>query len=162
MKRFAALGFILFVCLMSAACRFSVDFVVVNESDSEIELEYVVSLEDYFISPDAKMPSENLIPAKMDLSIWQSRFGDKDWAKFSETEYQFDLKTGKCRVKIAPRQAVKILQTSSDVFFEGNHEDFQITKLEINGEAGKLAFEGEQLLRQFSKRNNSNFFITYK
>jgi hypothetical protein len=162
MKKFAALGFVIFVCLMSAACSFSVNCVVVNESDSEIELEYVLSLENYVILPETKMPSENFIPAKMDLSVWESRFSGEDWVKMSETEYQFDLKTGRLKLKIAPQQAVKILQTDSGALFESNYKRFQITQLEIDGANGKAAFEGAQLVRQFTRRNNANHFIAYK
>lgn len=162
MKKFAALGFIVLVCLMSAACSFGVNFVVVNESDSEIELEYVLSTENYAVLPETKKPSENFVPAKMDLAVWESRFNREDWVEISETEYQYDLKKGRLKLKIAPHQAVKILQTDSGALFEDSHKRFQITRLEISGENGKIAFEGAQLVKQFAKRNNSNYFIAYK
>jgi hypothetical protein len=162
MKRFAALGFIMLICLMSSACSYSVDFIVVNESDTEIELEYTLSKEHYNPASETPTLHEYLVPARMDLSIWQTRFKREDWRNVAENEYLFDSKTGKCKVKIAPKQALRIVKTSDYLFFGDNYKDFQIAELEIKGENGRVVLESLQLFKQFSGKNYSNRFIAYK
>ncbi|HEX8247240.1 MAG TPA: hypothetical protein VF599_03570 [Pyrinomonadaceae bacterium] len=163
MKRIFTGGLILSICLLSSACSFIVNFVVVNESAAPIEMEYTLSLEDYAVLQQMEAPpAENLMPAKMDLAAWEGKFKQEAWQIMSPDEYRFDAKTGKLKVKVAPGQAVKILQTSSSVFFEGGDKRFQVKTLEISGESGKMFFEGLQLFKHFSEKDYSNRYIAYK
>src|ERR1044072_2078029 len=118
MKRFVPGSLILIICLISSACSYKVDFIVINQSDFPVEIEYTLSR----YSPEDQTLSKELIPEKIDLSTWNRRFGVPDWQELSQEEFQFDSTAGKVKIEVASKQAVKTIQTNHLMYFVDDYD----------------------------------------
>lgn len=163
MRKAFASALVISSCLMLLACSYSVDFVVVNESDRTIEIEYKILTKNVYTAPSEEgRLSPNLIPAKVSLLTWERPVRRDDWQPVAPGEYVFDAHTGTVKFRLPPRQALRILTASDGLFFRDGYKHFPITKLEIKGESGRISFEGAQLFKQFLEHTYSNRFIAYK
>ena len=153
---------LLILVLLHAACSYSVTFVLVNESDSAIEIEYSILTRNIYTPPSqTDSLAGHLVPARVSLLTWERNVTHEDWVPVPPEQYSFDPKTGTVKFKIAPREAVRILTAGDSLFFRDGYRYFPITKLEIRGESGKLTFEGPQLFKQFREKKSGNYFIAY-
>ena len=163
MKRTFLSILIFTTCLVSSACSYLVNFVVVNESGKEIELIYTLSVRGYADSTEGVMGlPERLIPHSMTRNRWEGSHKQEDWQPSASAEYQFDGQTAQVKIKVPPHHAVRILQTSDLVFFEDGYKHFPVNKLEIKGASGQIRIDGLQLFVQFQERDYSNRFIRYR
>lgn len=149
MKKSILLVFAAIVASVLSACSNSVNFVLINESDSVLEVEY--TFVNYYSTP-----------SKMSLTEWNKWFGEKQWREVPQSEYQFDVETRKLKTKIVPNEAVKILSAHDSMYFVENYDGFQIAGIKITGKKGTVIYEGNQLFKQFQEKNYTNRFITYK
>lgn len=158
MKKTFLLGLILLNTLILTACSFTIDFIVVNKSNAPIEVEYT-----FKHSPE-NLDNINFQPYRINSADWDSWFGNKDekWIKLSQTEYKLETESSRCRIKLDPKQALRILRTHDSMYFDENYENFEIVNIKLIGENGIVIFEGNQIFKQFEKKNYTNRFITYK
>ena len=149
MKRFFAMCLITITCLITSACSYRINFVVINKSNSVLEVEYTV------VHRDSN-------PSKMSLDVWDKWFGEKQWQEISQEEYQFDAETEKFKVNVAPNEVLKVLSTWDGMYFIEDYKNFEIISIKISGKNGTIAYEGNQLFKQFEEKNYTNRFIIYK
>lgn len=96
------ISIILFLCLTLSACSSSTQFFVVNNSNSTIEVEYIV------ISKFETVEHTATKPYKMLLSDWNKWFGSKEELEVPQNEYEFDSKLHKVKVKLNPNEILRI------------------------------------------------------
>jgi hypothetical protein len=150
MKRVFAASIVAIICLISSACSYSVNFVVINNSDSVLEVEYTIL-----------GGGDN--PARISLAEWNKWFGgEKEWREIPQDEYRFEPETGKYKLKIAPNEVVKIFKRNDWMYSIENYQDFELINIQLTGESGKVGYEGNQIFKQFEEKNYSNRFIAYK
>lgn len=158
MKKIFLLSFVVLSTLFLTACSYSVNFILVNDSNAPIEIEYesifqLKTLED-----------TELQPYQMNYSDLTSWFGDKskNWKKLSANEYSFDAENQKCKITLAPGKALKILSTNDMMYFIEDYDGFEITKIKLTGKNGVVIFEGNRMFTQFEELNFTNRFIKYR
>lgn len=164
MKRIIASASLLILVFLHSACSYSVTFVIVNESDQEVEIEYTILTKNIFTSPSqTESLAAELVPARVSLITWERNVTHEDWVPVRPEQYAFDSRTGILKLRIAPREAVRILTAGDSMFFRDGYRYFPIAKLEIKGETGKMTFDGgPQLFKQFQEKNSGNYFIAYR
>jgi hypothetical protein len=87
------------LALTAAACSYSTDFVVVNESERPIEVRY--KIKGFPVGP----PTFTASPAKKDASQLGSR--DRNiWKKLEPDEYRIDAGNRTVTVVVSPREAL--------------------------------------------------------
>lgn len=153
MKKLLLLNLIITMVLISSACSYSVNFVVLNHSNEQIEVEYTLK--------NPGLDGEST-PFKMSQDEWNRWFGESKWRQISQDEYRFNTETKKITVKAAPNEVVRILSMSDGIYFVENYEHFQVTNIKISGKNGTIIYEGNQLYKQFEEKNYTNRFIIYK
>jgi hypothetical protein len=148
------------LCLFLQACSYSVEFVLVNESDTTIEVEYQADMRSYGHGTDS-VP-EAFIPRSLTFGAWDSAYKRGDWKPLANAEYRVDLTTGNFKLKIPPRTALRLAEVGDLVLFQDGYKNFELKSLRVHGLYGDLAFEGVQLFRQFNEKKEFSYFISYK
>ena len=163
MRRIVATALLLVLVFLHSACSYRVTFVLVNESDQAIEVEYAIMAKNIFTSPgQTESLAEELLPATVALITWERNVTREDWVPVRPEQYAFDPRTGIVKLRIPPREAARILTGGDSLFFRDGYRHFPITKLEIRGETGRMTFEAPQLFKQFQEKNSGNYFIAYR
>ena len=163
MNRVITSSVLLILCVLNSSCSYSVIFALVNESNKTIEIEYTILEKNDYTSPyQTDSLSSALAPAKVPLLVWQRNVRHDEWVPVPQEQYSFDPRTGTVRFKLAPREAVRILTASGSILSPEGYKQFPVTKLEIRGEAGRMALEGPQLFKQFRKKDSGDYLIAYR
>jgi hypothetical protein len=115
MKSFFRTLLIITLCLSLQACSYSVEFVLVNELDTTIEVEYQADMKSYGIDTDS-VPGA-FVPKTLIFGEWDSNYRREDWKPLSVTQYQVDLATGKFKLSIPPRTALRLAEVNDLVLF---------------------------------------------
>ncbi len=119
---------------------------MINQSDEPIEVEYTIIFE-------VESLENNIKPFRMALSDWNSWFGNKDkWVELSQSEYEFEPKSRKFKIKLSPNEVLKILSTNDAMYFVEDYQDFELSGIKINGKNGTVVYEGNQFFKQFEKK----------
>jgi hypothetical protein len=148
-------------CLFFQACSGSVEFVLVNESDTTIEVEYVADMKSYLPQGSAEVP-EAFTPKTMSYGKWEGGHTHADWTPLTNNEYSVDPSHGKFRIIVPPRTALRLSEVSDSIFFSDSYKDFQLKKLQIRGLYGNVSFEGIQLFREFTRNGRQKCAVTYR
>lgn len=147
--------FIFIVIMMSvlvlSACSVRNDFVVVNESDGPIEVQYQFKLS---ISKTAPLVGSFQPPAK--LGIKEFLASGREWKDVSEEQFYYDDRTGILTVMVAPDEALLV-----DYVYNYSEFSFDLASLSITGALGSIRLEGSQTFMQFREESNS-FVIRYQ
>ena len=153
MKRKLTVILTLVFCVILAACSYGAQFVIVNRSNAPINVEYVIT------SKFDSLENTEYKPYKMDLSNWDSRFGDKEWRDVAQNEYQFDAETKKCRITLMPNEVLRFYHERS----RGNDEyEFRVASVKLSGVNGEMLFEGKEFYKQFEKTGQYTYSAIYK
>jgi hypothetical protein len=146
---------ILFLCLISSACSYLTEFVVVNNSNLPIEIEYKITSQVDSLEHTATKPF------KMNFSDWDSWFGkNKGWQEVSQDGYEFESQSRTCRIKLEAGKALLINWENENRY--GTYDNFRITSLRLKGDNGEVIYRGESIYKQFNKKDDHNYFIEYK
>lgn len=143
----------LIFCVILSSCSYSSQFVIVNRSNAPIDVEYVITSKF-----DSLENTENK-PYKMDLSNWDSRFGDKEWRDVAQNEYQFDAETKTCRIMLLPNEVLRFYHERDRA--TGEYE-FRVASVKLTGVNGEILFEGKEFYKQFEKTGQNTYSATYK
>jgi hypothetical protein len=124
---------------MLAACSFSTEFVVVNDSGSPVLLRY--KIEGLANHPLAGGDIPAILPAQ------QLRSGD--WHRLSAGEYEFDPASGVVTVSLRPDEALLI-----DVGRSGEKSQCvgiieEIKEVDLQGSSGGVTLKGDQVFKSF-------------
>jgi len=139
---------VLIFALLLSACSTVEEFIIVNNSNAVLNVEYRYKSQNLFFSELKKISADNLMNS------------DKKWRELSVDEYQIDEKTKTVKAIIAPHEALII---EKEVNYRGHDsEESNIEELTLSGINGTLEFEGKQAQTQFEKQENGDYMIFYK
>lgn len=129
------------------ACTIHKKFVVKNESDRKITLEY-------------RVKEGNFFPPEIDTSDKSKWFTPKDWTRMSADKFQFDEKEGKCTVTLNPKEEIAVeSEDVRDIDKEGA-ESFDLISLRIIDNGKEIYFDNSE--RLFNEFKDNDFEIKYK
>lgn len=154
--RIILLSILLTACLLTCGCSFATEFAVINNSDSVIDVEYVVSADWKSLDQPTKKPW------KTNLSQYNAWFAGKDWKEVSDSEFIYDASEKKCRLKLAPGEVLRLTFTFDAMIENGEINSFNIESLRLNGDKGEVFYSGKRFYKQFERKDGYNYFITYK
>jgi hypothetical protein len=151
------------VCLLSSAslltaCSYSTNFVVINASNSPIEVRYRLKKP---MNPDApsrlaEVPSVKLI-SELDLQI--------PWRQLPTSRFTFDPNTRMALVSLMPGEGVRVEQRKLG---DGPEDDtdqaanFSIEEINIKGTNSQVTFQGEQARKSFVAVSKTLYTLTYR
>ena len=155
--RGALLFFILMSCLASGACSYVTDFVVINTSESPVEISYK-----FKPAPEAP-PIIKGNPVFTSASKVESK-EKGNWQDIATDRYEIDQATRTVKVKLQAQEALFI--TRMHHYFgpddPNDVKGFPVEELSIVGSTGNLNFSGKQLLKAFSERSRVLYTLTYQ
>lgn len=142
--------------LLTSACSYAIEYAIVNNSDSEIEVEYVLKRN----LPALTDPTVR--PAKMDISKYNSWFSSEKWVEVADNDFNYDPNTKKCKLKLSPNEVLRLTFIIDNQMQNGEIKDFPIESVRLNGTSGELIYQGNEFYKQFKEQNTQNYFISYK
>lgn len=157
MKKILIVSLILTACIFLSGCSAATEFVVINKSDSPVEVEYTLNLNLKALdNPTTK-------PLKMKLSVWNSWFEEKSWKEVPDNEFVYNAETQKCKLKLLPDEVLRITFVDYSSFTTVNeYQNFRIVGLRLAGKYGEVFYNGNQIYNQFEKKNSQNYYIAYE
>jgi hypothetical protein len=140
------------------ACSYLTDFVVVNATDSPIEIQYVIK------KPATPVPRQTLpiTPAIKAVSQLHQQIA---WRELATSQYKFDPDNRTVVVSLSPNEALRIEQCN---LVDGPVDDahqaakFSIEEINIIGSRGEIKLQGEQLRKMFMSESSKLHSLTYK
>lgn len=156
MRRFILLSTILIACLLTWACSYSVEFAVINKSDSTIDIEYIL------IPNWQALDNATKKPLKTTVSQYDAWFGSKVWVEVPEDEFTYDPNTKKCKLKLAPNEVLRFTFVHDSQVRGENIDSFGVESVRLNGEHGEIVYQGKHFYEQFIKKDTQNYYIVYK
>ncbi|HYE73662.1 MAG TPA: hypothetical protein VEF04_10035, partial [Blastocatellia bacterium] len=146
--KYILLILIISLSLASTACSYITDFVVVNASESPIEVSYKIKGIPNHQHPISGTPSITV------ASQLKSNERSK-WQDISTDRFEIDQPNRTVKVKLMPQEALLITRMHhytgpddpSDVEF------FPIEELSVAGSIGSLKSSGKQLLKAFNEQS---------
>jgi len=135
--------------LLISACSFSTPFVVINSSNSQLEVYYE-------LKPSGMMPNENLRKPLV-LSVEEFNGGNSQWRELSLDKLTIDSEKGIVKAIIQPNEVIEIESEDSIGVDKEPSEHFDIKKLKLDGTSGLITFEGNEIYKQF-KREEKRWF----
>jgi hypothetical protein len=148
-KCFLIFSFLLCINLFTA-CSATVSFIVVNDTDEEITLEY--SLNEQGLPPNKSIFGPLVAKVSGKLS-WDA----DDWSPMDKNLYVYS--DGKFTLKVSPKEAVKIL-TDDDYRVREGVKKFAVNDLKIRGDGKEVYFQNSK--RLFEEFNLNDFKIIYR
>jgi hypothetical protein len=154
---------IITICIFLQSCSFISDIVLVNKSDTAIEIEYEASLKSA-LSPIENPPlPDSFVPKTMSVEKWESNYKWEDWTPLSPADYKVDIADGKFKLRLPPRTALRLTNINESIFYnDSRKEEFPLKKIQIKGLYGSMSFEGVQVFQQFVEKKDSKRYISYK
>jgi len=154
---------IITICIFLQSCSFISDIVLVNKSDTAIEIEYEASLKKALAPIENPPLPDSFVPKIMSVEKWESNYKSEDWTPLSPADYKVDMADGKFKLRLPPRTALRLTNINESIFHdEGRKEEFPLKKIEIRGLYGNISLEGIQIYQQFAEKKDSKRYISYK
>jgi hypothetical protein len=143
--------------LACVACSYITDFVVINASESPVEISYKLK------EPPDGPPKIDVIPATKSAS--QLKSNEKTgWRDIPADRYKIDQENRIVTVKLLPQEAFFLTSmhhyTGPDDPIDVNW--FPIEELSVAGSVGSLKSSGKQLLKAFSEQSRVLYTLTYQ
>ncbi len=145
------------LALTFAACSYSTDFVVVNESAQAIEVRYKVK------GPPIGPPDFSAAPAKHDAS----QLGTRDrnlWRKLEPGEYRIDAANRTVTVIVSPHEALWVTSMHHYIGDEDPIDvaDWPIEEISVTGADGGMTFSGQKARKSFCYVSRDLYTLAYK
>lgn len=146
---------ITYALVFLSACSLIQNFLIVNSSNEEIEIEYELKDSAFEYGKSIYMPERT---SESNLNTW--RIFQEEWEKMPTEQYTFDKNTKVFKVKLKPFEVVKI-ETQNPMYIEKYGDKYvDLKTLKIKGSNKEIYFEdSKKLLVEFKK---NDFQITYK
>jgi hypothetical protein len=146
-------------CLL-AACSYSSDFVIVNESDSPVEVRY--QLKAYDPSYHESYNEKFIYPALM--SAEDLKRSSHEWKQLNEAgkDFGFDEKSGTVSYQLPPQTALRVERILNYVDNGHNETPFRISNISLNGPKGSVELRGRQAQFAFKGDPSGTYIITYR
>jgi hypothetical protein len=144
--------------VLYTSCSAYTDFVVVNESDNSLKIQYKVK------KSTAGPLATSGIPATIEASKLRT-YGGTQWEKLSSGQYQLvdDPEVDVVIIRLEPKKALRLTAIRSerdDSTCDGG-PGFPVTEILIAGANGKLELTGNRAQTGFSKSSRGLCVITY-
>ena len=161
-KMFIRVPCFLVLLLMLAACEFPASFVIINQSDEQVDLTYA-----FKNSPDVEFSCD---PGNMFTSPAVERAEDIDdrelsWIPLSEDEVVCNAEQRTVFIPLGPEVALKIVD-HDDPGAEYSSRDmriFPIDRLLINSPTGSVEYRGNRVLKAFTRSDlGTAFYLFYR
>src|SRR5262245_32849099 len=156
---------LLFAVVFQSGCSFRFYYVVVNSSNDPITIEYrfkklpnaeerkkngLTDPEYFFIEPGLK----RLVELK-DKSI--------AWRTAPENQIFRNAAKGELKITIPPGEVLQAYSDSGEaISYKGGAKNFPISDIRLAGSSGQMSFEGDLVIKQFSKLEGTIYQIQYK
>lgn len=152
MRRFIAIVLVGSVCLLAAACSYTTDFVVVNESDGPITVRYEVK---DFPGPFYPPTTPGVVAASQ-LS--------EDGQQWGPAQFVVDEASRSVTTQLMPGQALRIASMNHYSGHDDPTDDhkYQIRRIVVSGTRGELNLSDEQARTGFTKVARTLYTLTYK
>lgn len=166
-------GLLLFVILMSACQPNRYNFVIINRSETILEVEYEygepsTKYDDYLLSTPAKIPFEIYDKDDNYKEKWQTLMPDKDFEFETREESVTEKNTTseetvgskkqfkKVKLELQPNEVLRVFY--SDAI---NYSPKGVRRLYLQGDKGKLLIEGDSF-KQFTEYRPRGFLAQIK
>jgi hypothetical protein len=156
MRRLSLL-LIVFSSLVCTACSYITDFVIINASESPVEVTYKIK------EPPNGPKNISVIPSIKLAS--QLKSDDKNkWNDLAVDRYRSDQASRTVIVKLLSQEALFLTSMHHYTGPDDPHdvECFPIEELSIIGSVGNLKSSGKQLLRAFTEQSRVLYTLTYQ
>lgn len=154
MTRRSLLAISLASVLLLSACSFSYDFVVVNNSDEVIEVQYKLKRQ----TPETQGKFVDIKPPAK-LYIKEFEKPGRAWRDLPKEQYHFDNQTGTFTVSVAPDEVLLVDYTDN---YQGDEDQFALAGIKITGATGSMILEGRQAQTQFKKEFDTEYVLRYR
>ena len=151
-RRLLALA-LLALILLSAACSYHNEFVIVNRSGSSVQVRYRLkrwSPESTFQELGVKTPAK--------VSLTEFRKAEYQWRRLVGDEYQFDRLTGTFTVNVSNDEVLLVDDVTN---YDGREDQFDLASIKIVGPFGAIDLEGRQAQNQF-RLEDRKYVLTYR
>lgn len=141
-----------------AACSFSVNYVVVNDSTEQIVVLLVAKkLPRGIVSTDP--------PAELGVLMVSELDDHKPWRGLQTSQFTFDAATRTVVVTLMPQEALRVDQ-QGDVRCDDERpsvaERFRVEEISITGSHGAIRLEGDQARKSFVSETRNLCTLTYR
>jgi hypothetical protein len=143
--------------LTFAACSYSTDFVVVNESTHPIEVRYKIKR-----FPHGP-PDLTAKPAKMDASQLGARDRGR-WRELGADQYQIDQEHRTIIVSVMPHEALWVTSMFHYIGDEDPNDvaGWAVEEITVTGDDGGMTFTGPKARKSFRYVSRVLYTLTYK
>jgi hypothetical protein len=128
---------LLLVCTLTA-CSFSTDFVIVNASNSPIEVRYKIG----------ETGINALDVAGRPATLAVSKLSSREWQELSSTQYAFDQGARTVTVSLMPDTALRVTRVR-DWSESSTMPSFIIQEVNIIAASGEIILKGDQVYKSF-------------
>jgi hypothetical protein len=150
------LTLLILFALVFTACSYTVEFVVINESDRPIEVRCkVVNL------PGDPDPVGVVGPLSI-ANASQLRSGDNEWRRLSDSEYRADVENHSVTARVMPGEALLVKRFHDSSIQNGEPTYFPIEEIVITGGNGEIKLQGKQTSKAFMSETERLYTLTYK
>jgi hypothetical protein len=146
------LTLLLLFTLLFTACSYPIDFVVVNESSSSIEVRLKVF----------GFPGEPLDNPELPAKVATSQLGSGDWRELGASEYQVGRENRTIVVRVLPNEALRVARVPDSDMRDGEPISCSVEEITITGADGELKLEGGQVRKAFVSETKRIYRLTYK
>lgn len=144
------------LALLLAACSYTTNFVILNDTDQPVELRYKVKASErdpvQVAGDPQKTAGEKL------------RDSDREWRLLVPGEYSVDRAARTVSIRVMPHEAVLVRRLTN----YGGHDDtsdaeaFAVEEIRLSGASGEVILQGEQARRSFLRESDNLYTLTYK
>lgn len=141
-----------------AACSFSTDYVVVNESNDRVLVRYVIK------KPAAGFRPVGLFetPSIKTVSELEKAVA---WRHLPDSQWTFNAETRTAVITLLPQEVLRVERESGVFCGEDKpevREDFYIEEITITGSKGAIRLTGEQVRKGFARGTKQRCDLTYR
>lgn len=146
--KFYLLSLFTVVLLFSGCSQTRQEFIIANQTDSDLIVQYSYYDKARIIYKPRVAPSDKIDDP------------GKKWREIPSKFFDVDGDTRMVSVKIDPNQALLIV--TEDNFDPKKTEEFPINLISFVGSKGNRLYQEKDVLRSFTKEENGNYVIYYK
>ena len=153
MLRKVGLFSLVIATLALGGCSFSTTLVVINLSDSPVEVRY--RFREYRGS--FSLPSRPAIKTEAELN------DDTVWRDLTAEQFVVDAQSQTVRLTLQPRTALRMTSISGlGVSKAPQDQSFPLTEIVMRGANGTMLLQGEQVRMSFAEETKQTYSIAYR
>ena len=153
MKKYASTALFSGVLVLLSSCSWITEFVIVNTSESQLSVSYLVS--------GRSCPDDNFIIVPARQRITDHKIDGAKWEKLTPTEYTCN-ESKIVTTTLSPSTALVVARVATYTGSEGyGNDNFQVLRLELKGSEGDISLKGLQALKAFKYESRSLFVLRY-